>query len=337
MGIKEYSKYITYEFPHAKSRDYDYVYFDGNYLLHYLIYKCNSDIDLYKKVYNFWDYLISIIKIKKSLYLVFDGEYETDAITNPKLQTHLIRSKAKIKSDNYDKQSIYPGSLIIKTFKDFLLDIIEKYKKINKLNFTIEINSDNNKGEADIKILNLIYNSNQDNICICSKDSDMILISYSIVSNKSIHIDILSDFRPIKFVNINKLSNFGIDYLLIVLFLGNDYLPKISNVSYDIIINTYNKYIQFNKPIISNNEIQLDNLINYVSMIICSSNKKIKFKFNLIDINRFKIYYNNLNWCLKYYKVINNDTNYISELKNVNDDIKIKNVINIFNFINFYK
>jgi len=336
MGIKDYLKYITYEIPQAKSRDYDYVYLDGNYLLHYLIYKCNSDIDLYKKVFNFWDHLTSILKIKKSLYLIFDGEYETEAISNPKLQTHIIRSKAKIKSDDYDKQSIYPGSQIIKTFKEFLIDIIEKYKKINRFNFTIEINGDDIKGEADIKILDSIYNSSQNNICICSKDSDMILISHSIITRKSIHIDILSDIRPIKFVNINKLNNYGIDYVLIVLFLGNDYLPKISNVSYEVIIESYNKYIKFNKPIISNNKIQLDNLINFISLIICSSKKKIKFNHTSIDLNRFTIYFNNLNWCLKYYKAIDNSVEYISEIKNINEEIKIKNVLNIFNFLNFF-
>lgn len=355
MGIKDYLKHIPLEFPSEKIRDYDYVYLDCNYMCHYLIYKCKSDINLYFKILDFWDNLVSTIKIKKEIFLIFDGEYESEQLdnsknfiehdesteltnslnlSNPKYQTQLLRAKSKPKSDDYDKQSIHPGSKILETFRDFFVDAIERYKKINKLNFKITINSDNVKGEADIKILNTIFNSNQNNICICSKDSDMILISQSLCINKSIEIDILSNLRPIKFVNIKKFNSYGLDYVLIVLFLGNDYLPKISNISYEVLINAYCKYIKFNDPIILNNEINQKNLINYISHIICSD-KKIKFKLSNINYNRFEIYFNNILWCLKYYKVISNSHNYIQELNHKEDKIKLKNVINIYNFINF--
>lgn len=334
MGIKDYLKHIPQEYPLEKSRNYDYVYLDCNYMCHYLIYKCESDIDLYSKILNYWDYLASTIKIKKEIFLIFDGEYDTEILSNPKYQTHLLRAKSKPKSDKYDAQSIGPGTQILKTFRDLLSDVIDRYKKINKLNFKVTINSDNTKGEADIKILNTIYNSEQNNICICSKDSDMILIAQSLCINKSINIDILSNFRPIKFVDVKKFSSFGLDYVLIVLLLGNDYLPKISNISYDVLINSYTKYIKFNKPIISNNLIDSDNLINYISYIISSSEKKIKPKLSNINQERFRIYFNNINWCLGYYKVITNSNNYIQELTHMNDNIKLKNVINIYNFIN---
>ena len=334
MGIKDYLKHIPQEYPLEKSRDYDYVYLDCNYMCHYLIYRCKSDIDLYTKIFDYWDYLASIISIRKELFLIFDGEYDTEQLFNPKFQTHLLRAKSKPKSDDYDKQSIYPSSKILKTFREFLVDAIERYKKINKLNFKIIINSDDIKGEADIKILNTIFDSEQNNICICSKDSDMILISQSLSINKCINIDILSNFRPIKFVNIKKFNSYGLDYILIVLLLGNDYLPKISNVSYNVLINSYNKYIKFNKPIISNNLINSSNLVNYISYIISSSEKKIKPKLSNINLERFNIYFNNITWCLKHYKVLTNSNNYVQELTHKDDDIKLKNVINIYNFIN---
>ena len=334
MGIKDYLKYIDLELPQEKSRDYDYVYLDCNYLCHYLIYKCTNDNELYEKIFNYWNYFSSIVGINKEILLIFDGEYDTDQLTNPKLQTHILRAKAKPKSDDYDKQSIGPGSSILKTFKTNLTDIIERYKKINKLKFKITINSDDVKGEADIKILNTIYESNQDNICICSKDSDMILISQSICINKSIQIDILSNIRPIKFINIDKFKKYKLDYVLIVLLLGNDYLPKISNVTYKNLINSYDKYILFNKPIISNNQVDYLNLVNYISCVMVSFNKKINFKISNIDQNRFEIYYNNIIWCLKYYKVITNQNYYIQEVIHSDNQVKLKNVINIYNFIN---
>lgn len=330
MGIKNYLKYLNYEYPQSKSRIYDYLYLDSNYLIHYLIYKCKSDFDLYTKLYNYFEYLFNNIKITKIIYLIFDGEYEIESelILNPKYQTHLLRNKLKSDSGDYDKQSIFPGSEILKTFKNFLNNIINKYKKINKLNFKIIVNGDDIKGEADTKILNTIYDEDQDNICILSKDSDMILIAYSLMINKKITIDILSNLRPIMFVNINKIKNYGFDYILIILLLGNDYLPKISNTSYDIILSNYKKYIKFNNPIIQNNIIDHNNLINFITYIIINSNgKKIKYNSKNIDLNRFAIYYNNIRWCLKHYKCIKENIEYIC-------DIKFNNIINIYNFIN---
>lgn len=336
MGIKDYLKYIDQDFPQEKDRTYKYLYLDCNYLIHYLIYKCQSDTDLYSKLFNYWDYLMSIIKVKEEIYLIFDGAYETETkYDNPKYQTHLIRAKQKKKSDEYDKQSIYPGSKILKTFNNFLVDIIERYKKINHLKIKIIINDDNIKGEADTKILRTIYDADQTNVCICSKDSDMILISQSLMINKNIEIEVLSNLRPIKFINIDKFRKYNLDYILMVLLLGNDYLPKISNITYKNLTESYDSYIKFNPRIISNNEINFGNLILYITYIILNSDKKIKFNQINIKLDRFHTYINNLCWCLEYYKVLStNKYKYIQELTD-DKEIKLKNVINIFNFINY--
>lgn len=335
MGIKEYSKYIQQEFPNAKSRNYDYVYMDCNYMCHYLIYKCKSHTDLYAKIFNYWDLFSSVVGINKELYLVFDGEYEEEYESNPKYQTHLIRAKAKPKSDSYDSQPIYPKSSILKTFREYLIEVIERYKKINRKGFKIITNSDDVQGEADIKILNAIADQEQNNICICSKDSDMILISHILSIKKSICIDVMLNFRPIKFVRVEAFSKYKLDYAVIVLLLGNDYLPKISNVTYTLLMNTYDKYIKFNEPILMNDKINLTNLKNFIGCVISNSGKKIKFKTNLIDLKRFEIYFNNLEWCLSNYKVISNSNKYIQETLNEDDTIKLKHLINIYNFINY--
>jgi hypothetical protein len=349
MGIKDYLKYLKHEYINDII-EYDHVYIDCNYLIHFLIYKCKNDKDLYYKINVFWENLISSIKIKSTVQLVYDGEYDTVQMSNPKLQTHILRYKNKVESNDYDKQTIKPGSKILNTFKYYLVDIIEKQKKITKSKFQILMNGDDIKGEADIKILNSIYNSNQDNICICSKDSDMILIAHSLSINKSIRIDVITNFRPIQIVYINNFKKYNLDYVLLVILLGNDYLPKISNITYESIINTYEKYIKYNKPIISNNTVNYDNLIEFITFfIIVGTKKKIKFSFGNFDPNRFDIYMNNLIWCLGYYKVINNNLKYIQEIKNNNgendenndnddtstdNNIKLKHTINIFNFIN---
>ena len=335
MGIKDYLKHLKQE-EISDIIEYEHVYIDCNYLIHFLIYKCTNDKDLYGKICNFWNNLMKAVKIKSTVHLIYDGEHENEELmANPKLQTLILRYKDKEVSDDYDKQVIKPGSKILNTFKYYLVDIIEKYKKINKLKFGVIENDDKVKGEADIKILNSIYNSNQDRICICSKDSDMILIAHSLSINKSIRIDVMTNFRPMLIVYIDNFKKFNLDYVLIVLLLGNDYLPKISSVSYDSIIKTYEEYIKHNKSIISNGNIDTNNLIEFITyFIIIGSKKKIKFNYKNLDLTRFKIYINNLFWCLKHYKVISNDLNYIQDITHYEDNIRLKNTIHIYNFIN---
>lgn len=346
MGIKEYLKYVQTESAYDRLREYDYFYLDCNFLIHYLIYKCKNESDLYEKLFNYWISLISIIKIKKILYLVFDGEYDTvDKISNPKYQTHLQRAKAKAKINSmnladFDKQPIYPNSQIINTFKTFLAETIEKTKKINYHHYNVVTMSDSEVGEADIKILNQIYENIQNNVCIFSKDSDMILIAQSIQINKQINIEILSNPYPMKFINMNNIKHFGLDYVLIILLLGNDYLPKISNVNHNHLIETFEKYKRFNEPIISNGQINYDNLLTYITMVILCAKRKIKFNFKNIHCNRFNIYFNNLSWCLGQYRVISNSNIFIPDLNTIKNNSnsnsnskKISNVINIYNFI----
>ena len=192
------------------------------------------------------------------------------------------------------------------------------------------INDDYIDGEADIKILDIICYSLYNNFCIISKDTDMIMISYSIILEKNnITIDVLYNLRPILFIDINKIiikyNMLGKDYLLLLLLLGNDYLPSLSNINYDILLKTYNKYILHqNESIIYQDKINLDNLNLFITYYIIIKN--IKYNYKLIDNKRYNNYYNNLLWTLNYYKILNYKIDYIPD--------KINNVINIYNFIN---
>lgn len=349
MGIKDYLKHLE-QVESSKIINYENLYIDCNFAIHYLIYKCKNDFELYSRTFDYFKYVFDTIKVSKTVILVFDGEYDKTFISNPKQQTHIIRAKYKKTSDDYDKQPIYPGSEIISTFKTFMIDIIEKYKLINKMTLTVRTNDDSKEGEADFKILKDIDISEEKNVCILSKDSDMVLIAYSLIIKKNIFIDVLINLRPIKFIHVNKIVNlpnpifngkkqvqsWGPDYVLVIMLLGNDYLPKISNISYDTIISCYNKYIENgNNLIISNNKIKKKNLINFITYIII--NKKVKFNKKNLDLERFKIYYNNLSWSLKQYLILENDHEYIqdsNEIEEKDNIIRIKNVINVYNFIN---
>lgn len=325
MGINGFMKNMHQDKPEKKKRIYDSVYIDCNYLLHYFIYNCKNDDDLYKKTYNYLKYLFATIEITNQINLIFDGKHPHHLQhINPKKQTQVQRAKYKKESTDYDKQLIAPNMKIISTFKTYLTQSINSLNKIYKNNLNTVVNDDSIDDEADFKILDAIYESDFKNVCIISRDSDMILIAYSLVCKKKICIDILSNLKPIQFIDVNELNKgYNLDYILIILLLGNDYLPKLSNVDYNTIISNYNKYINHQNPhILVEDKIDYKNLINYLTYIIL--NKKIKLNYKNIDNDRFEKYYNNILWCLKKYKVIDNDKNYVEDTNNV---------INIYNFI----
>ena len=325
MGINGFMKNMYQYNPEKKKKVYDSVYVDCNYLLHYFIYNCKNDEDLYKKTYNYFKYLFNTIETTEQINLIFDGKHPHHLQhINPKKQTQVQSAKYKKESDDYDKQIIAPDTKIVSTFKTYLIQSINSLNKIYKYNFKTVVNDDSIDDEADFKILDAIYESNFKNVCIISRDSDMILIAYSLVYKKKINIDILSNLKPIQFINVNELNKgYNLDYILIILLLGNDYLPQLSNVDYDTIINNYEKYIYHENPrIFVNDKVNYYNLINYLTYIIL--NKKIKLNLKKIDNVRFEKYYNNMLWCLKKYKVIDNDRDYVEDTNNV---------INIYNFI----
>lgn len=325
MGIHGFMKNMQQDEPSVKERKYDSVYIDCNYLLHYFIYNCKNDNDLNKKISDYMRYLLETITIINEIHLIFDGKHPHHLQkVNPKKLTQEKRYKNKVDSDAYDKQVIAPKTEIVSTFKTFIIEAINFQKMIYKSDFEIVINDDSIDDEADFKILDSIDESKYKKFCIVSKDSDMILIAYSLIFKKKINIDILSNLRPIQFVDINMLSkDLNLDYVLIMLLLGNDYLPKLSNVDYQTIMYNYKKYIIHQNPlIIEDNKVDYTNLINYLTYIII--NKKIKFNFKNLNFKRFEKYYNNILWCLKKYKVVTNDKEYMEDTNNV---------INIYNFI----
>lgn len=325
MGIHGFMKNMQQDEPNIKERKYESIYIDCNYLLHYFIYNCKNDDDLNKKINDYIEYLLKTITVSKQIHLIFDGKHPHHLQNvNPKKMTLDKRYKNKKESDAYDKQKIAPHTEIVSTFKTFITEALKFQKMMFGYDFEIVINDDSIEDEADFKILESIYESTNKNFCIISKDSDMILIAYSLIYKKKINIDILSNLRPILFVDINILTkNYNLDYVLVIMLLGNDYLPKLSNVDYDTIMITYKNFIKHKNPlIIDNSKVNYLNFINYLTYIIL--NKKVKYKFENLNFIRFEKYYNNVLWCLKKYKVIENNKEYIEDTSNV---------INIYNFI----
>lgn len=326
MGIQNFLKnFTTYKLNNITN--FDSVFLDGNYLLYQLIYKCENDNDLKNKVNNFIHNFDSKISINKYVFIIFDGNYVSIDEINPKN----LRKRTYTVSDDYDKQPIKPGMEIIQKFSDFINSAIKnQIKKKFLKTFQIIIDNDSNPGEGDIKILNHIEKYKTKHNCIVSGDSDMILISSGLCLKHNINIQIMNKPSQLEFIKYNDYyNNYSYDFIIIMLLLGNDYLPKISNIEFDILINAYINYKKLYKhKIIENNIFNQNNFFEYIyTLIYClnkNPNKKLNFSLNKIDNVRIQKHYNNILWCLKLYKVIENKNKYIEEKNN--------KVINIYNF-----
>ena len=135
MGINGFMKNMYQYNPEKKKKVYDSVYVDCNYLLHYFIYNCKNDEDLYKKNYNYFKYLFNTIETTEQINLIFDGKHPHHLQhINPKKQTQVQRAKYKKESDDYDKQIIAPDTKIVSTFKTYLIQSINSLNKIYKYN-----------------------------------------------------------------------------------------------------------------------------------------------------------------------------------------------------------
>jgi hypothetical protein len=326
MGIKNFLQNFNV-IKYNNSRTYDDLYLDCNYLMYNLINKCNNNQEFEKKISNFINTLLKNVIITNNIYLIFDGLYDNTELVNPKT----FKTRNYPISDDYDKQSIKPKLEIVKFFKETITLYINKKKERNILCFNIITDDDYTQGEGDLKLLNHIYKNKSENNCIISKDSDIILIACSLCSTLNINIDIINQPNTISYILYqDEFTKYGKDYVLLMLFLGNDYLPKLSNIDYETLLIGYNNYRRIYKKNIIEKFIDYNNLILFFECIIVylknNKNKKLSFSLKNLTIERFKIYYNNINWCLKLYKLIDNKNVYLM------DTIGDK-VINIYNFL----
>ena len=344
MGIKKYlpNLKISSTLQNKEKIEYECIYLDCNYLIHLLIHGCNNNDDLYDKTFKYCKSLFNFIKVNKYVYIIFDGINEHEF--NPKENTHILRNNKNLKNnDSYDKQIISHNTEIIKYYENILIQIIEKIKIMNMFDYEIVLSLTNISGEADIKILNTIYDKPETNICILTKDTDLIQIAFVNSLTYSINVDVLISIfndeikyvkydtvknilNPIITINNKTINYYSFDYILLIALMGNDYLPKISNIDYETIITAYNLYkTHGHKNIIQKQKFKSKLFRLFISYLIYV--KKLKFNIKKLQIKRYQIYYNNLNWFLKYYKVINNDCEFIKYDKHKD----FSSVINIFN------
>lgn len=252
-----------------------------------------------------------------------------------------------IKEDNIEYDYIkwynnkFSCSKIIDSHSDFVNILKEEiYKETSNLIYNIDF--DNYMyGEADYKIFRYINEKKlKNNISILSCDSDLLYQSvlqqcnYNYV-NSNINIKLIkfynnsNDYCQLfdsniiintineKYCSYNKISkfNFAYDFLFILLFFGNDFIPTSSELGSEITIEQLIKthYIAIKDTNVIENDINIGKKINFN-----------KFKLWLIELNKLNLETKKI--LIKQYKTPYQLINYFIENYDYNVE-QIKNNI----------
>lgn len=239
-----------------------------------------------------------------------------------------------------------PGTYFMKSLSVKLLNYINKLKNIYKIQIYLQTFG---KGEAELKLINqLIINSfinsdvfnknnkNNDSHCIYSSDADIfVIIAATGIKNVFVNnAQNIIDFDKLMALHQNKFklkykqisdvnSNYRRDFSFVSLFMGNDYIPKVSHITFDKLWDSYMKVfndinnnskfaigenVQFlisydnnNNTIINKKFItKLFYLINKKTI----KNKKSTFPFRLEDfvVEQYYNYLLGIIWCHDTYR-----------------------------------
>ena len=358
MGITNFNKWIEQNYPQIikkiNYREYDNVFIDLNPILHVSINKAKSFNELNKRIIWLTDEVLKHIHPKKRLIFSTDGIPSfAKMILQRERRINMVKNLEIKSPDNFISPIIFtPGTKFMNNLPNFLKDYFEKIK--NKFDNIELIDLTNLEyGESEFKLFNkmkeIIKLNNQESNILVSNDADVIIMALSQTKDCEIYIGnsgkIFREISLNKFLDsLNKNNNYSnLDYTFLLLLLGNDYLPKLSFIRIEKIIEIYQKIKNIYKEdliIKKNNRLTVNN--NFFAKIIYQfffNNKKFKSKkLDELNFKKMENYMEGLVWCINdYYKAKNDNMFYMFNYKKNGIDpaelyyyLKIKNKQEIY-------
>lgn len=318
MGIPLYFKTIYDEFPdivvsYINNSNSNYLFLDLNCAIHPCVAKIVKDKyeeknkELYEKrmiveIINYIEKLVTLVS-PETLFIAIDGVApKAKIIQQRQRRFKSVKDKKYIRdlknqldieiiNDDYDTNSISPGTIFMDKLNNAINDFISQKK-----NYNIIFSNSNVPGEGEHKITEYIRKNktlfDDKNIIIYGLDADLIMLSMALrIKNVYLLREEIEYNKKSKsnfgekylFLNINHLkrciiekmsneyktidntininNNFVDDYVFICLLLGNDFLPHMPSISLknnglDTLIKEYLlAYYKLNTHLIVNNKI----------------------------------------------------------------------------------
>jgi len=300
MGIKGLYKWLLLSYPNSVLKSgisVECLLVDLNFLLYYHAYSQNNLDELIKNIQN---HLFCLVKRYNSdkLVICLDGKPPDAKMDTIKKR---IINRKEMAFDFSDVRTI-------EKIKTSFIEFASKLPKIIPVNVTTLFGM---KDESEFKMIKYIVSYSYSSYGIVSNDADIILLSimhsqYKNIfvinlkpkNNKVISISILIELLKNDFNSVNLIY----DFPLILLFLGNDYIPKLSFISENVLLETYKKFIKSGQPLIlENKKLNYEGLILFFQILINNMHFYRRIRFSDLDSKKVECYLNGIKWCFECY------------------------------------
>lgn len=320
MGIKDYHKWMKENHPSAFQHKwldfYDHIYIDINFALHYSYYGTKNQNQILYKFFSFIEKIMLLMHPRKTITIANDG-----AAPIAKLLLQRERRANSCRCDDIcDLESssliFTPGTEFMNTIQEKLEIFMKKIKMIYCIDIDYMIGCE---GEAELKLKKKMADNNKkypdDTHIIISNDADIIAMFGTFDINSYSKIFICSNVKDIEIISIGKLmdnhtkkygltKNFGLDFTLLSILVGNDYLPKIKFSDLSKLWNSYKIWTSEHKNGLMNNlNINIPFLLQILNGILSKTRYSLIDKFRLENNNQqlYSNYMEGLLWCLDMY------------------------------------
>jgi 5'-3' exonuclease len=323
MGILNYYKWLKESYPDAFNKKYletyDNIYIDLNYLLHMSSYNTESKKQVISKLYDFIENILSVCPPKKSVNFFTDGPCPLAKLILQRQRRITIAKDNEISNVKFSSLNFTAGTKFMDNIRDDLKLISKKIELIFnvKTNFYVDDND-----EAEIKIKKQLMmnqkNNRNDSHLLVTNDADVVVILTTLTDPHSTFI--LFRDKEYKILSISNLlyhhtkkygkgKYYNLDFALLSMFQGNDYLKKVGLVTLDNIWKAYklNLNLQKDKALVINKNLDINNeFLSDILFDVCRlSNVKRKphndFVIENINIELYKNYLDGITWCLDLY------------------------------------
>ncbi len=315
MGITNFNKWLNTNYPSIFSKIerkvYDNVYIDLNPILHVSINKSKNEKDIIKKIQWLTNEILKHIVPRKKLILSTDGIPSfAKMILQRERRINMVKNLDIKNTNNFINPIILtPGTDFMnnlpKLLENYILELNEKYKSIEIFNLM-----DIEKGESEFKLFEHMkknINPKETNILV-SNDADVVIMALSITTNKN-QISIANSGKIYQEINLNTLIKClgpeysNLDFTLLMLLMGNDYIPKVNYVNITKIIPIYKSICKKDSLVKNNkNKYTINNkLFAKILYRLLGKNKCQIKSLSQLNFEKIENYLEGLVWCLNDY------------------------------------
>lgn len=331
MGISGYHEWLRQYFfdaikrlQHTKSKRYEHILIDVNFILHKCLYTSKSRKDFIGKMFKMLDYVLSKFIPTKSLFLTIDGTSTFAKLLEQKKRREGMTDEYS--DDVLSSLELTPGTKMMTEMENHLLTYIKHYEsmcKFRKVECKVSSSKEPDEGEVKIfkEIKKIAEKNPYDNYLVIGNDADIVVLGLLATSSRNIDI-LFRNKNEMDIISINKIVNMARikleliqypyndqktimlrkDIALISILMGNDYLPKIAFTKNNVLWEAYAKYFELNKKYIYEvNKLNFVNFQKYLTILNQHIQQKYKNTECITDDKIIENYLTGLVWCIDSY------------------------------------